>query len=265
MNRIHTRLQGLQKSGDKALSLFVTAGYPQRDSLMHVVPCLEKGGADIIEIGMPFSDPLADGPAIQQSSTAAIQNGMTLPILLEQVAKVRSSTSLPLVLMGYLNPILRFGTDRFFTSAAAAGIDGIILPELPLEEAERYKTKLEEASIAQIFLVSPTTPHERMLAIDSASSGFVYCVSRTGVTGGSAEPDTRYLKAVRSAVTKNPLLVGFGISEPGAARAVLNDADGIIIGSALIRLLGDNPGDTTLVEWVESFVQCLGRNASHGE
>lgn len=195
--------------------MFLTAGYPTLDATADLVCALEDGGADIVEIGVPFSDPLADGPVIQKASGTAIANGVTLPWILRLVSQIRKRTDVPLVLMGYLNPIMRYGVDRFFVDAAGAGVDGLILPELPLEEWSSYAPVVASAGLAGILLATPTTPPARVRAIDAASSGFVYCVSTTGVTGGAvAGSALDNVRAVRAHVTRNPMLVGFGISRP---------------------------------------------------
>jgi tryptophan synthase alpha subunit len=191
MNRLTTVLSSLRERRKKALALFLTAGYPAADSTPGLVLSLAGAGADIIEIGMPFSDPLADGPVIQQSSATAIQNGVTIAGILDGIRKIRESSAVPLVLMGYINPILSYGSGRFFSDAASAGVDGVILPELTLEESVRFKSEIELNGLSQILLVAPTTPPERITAIDTASGGFLYCVSTTGVTGaaGKGTPD----------------------------------------------------------------------------
>ena len=267
-DRLQKRLEGLRSRRKRALAFFYTAGYPEIGSTVQVGRALAAGGADIIELGMPFSDPLADGPVIQRSSEVALRNGMSLKLLLEQVRLLREEldirrdeVKIPIVLMGYLNPILRYGSERFFGDAASAGVDGIILPELPLEEAGRFAGELREAGLAQILLVTPTTPPARLSEIDSLASGFVYCVSMTGVTGGKVVGGvSEYLRGVRERVTRNPMLVGFGISTPDQAVAMGTEADGVIIGSALICKL-EKPGSMeSLSEWVRGFREALDRS-----
>ncbi len=265
-DRLQKRLEGLRSRKKRALAFFYTAGYPAIDSTVQVGRALAAGGADIIELGMPFSDPLADGPVIQKSSEVALRNGMSLKLLLEHVRLLRNEVDVPIVLMGYLNPIMRYGSKKFFADAGTAGVDGIILPELPLEEAGRYAGELRDAGIAQILLVTPTTPPARLAEIDSLASGFVYCVSMTGVTGGQvAGGVSEYLRGVRERVTKNPMLVGFGISTPDQAAAMGVEADGVIIGSALIRHLETvrqwktSDSEEALSGWVRGFREALDR------
>lgn len=259
-DRLQKRLLELRAGKKRALAFFYTAGYPAIDSTLQIGRALAAGGADVIELGMPFSDPLSDGPVIQKSSEVALRNGMSLKVLLEQVRLLRHEVDVPIVLMGYLNPIMRYGSQKFFLDAGIAGVDGIILPELPLEEAGRYAGELREAGLAQILLVTPTTPHARLGEIDSLASGFVYCVSMTGVTGGQVGGGvSAYLRGVRERVTRNPILVGFGISTPDQAAAMGAEADGVIIGSALIRQL-EKPGAVeALSGWARTFREALDR------
>ncbi len=257
-NRIHKRLSAVRDAGEKALALFVTAGYPRLDSLLEVVPSVEAGGADILEVGMPFSDPPADGPTIQHSSELALENGITLDRILDQIRLLRKESEIPIVLMGYINPILRFGSDRFFAAAAESGVDGMILPELPLEEAERFRSQAEGSGLSNILLVTPTTPPDRIELIDSVSSGFLYCVSTTGVTGAAAggSPE-EYIRTVKHHAKRNPVLVGFGISSHESAQRCARPSDGVVIGSALIKLLGQGVSSSDLRDWVAGYKAAL--------
>jgi tryptophan synthase alpha chain len=258
MGRIEQRLASLRSRNEKALALFVTGGYPELHSVVNLVPVLEQGGVDIIEIGMPFSDPLADGPVIQESSSIALANGTHLQSILEDVAAIRLNSDIPIVLMGYLNPIMSFGTEEFFESAAEHGADGIILPELPLEEAARFSEECQKTGLSQILLVTPTSSPERIRAIDETSRGFVYCVATTGVTGTAGkDPAREYVGNVRRHVRRNPLLVGFGISSPERARELSRDADGVIIGSALIRKIARWAGADDMSGWVRRYKDAL--------
>jgi len=258
MNRIDAKFQNLRGRSEKALAVFVTAGFPHADATPTIVHALEDGGADIIELGMPFSDPLADGPVIQASSAAALANGATLESVLEDVRMIRSSSDVPVVLMGYLNPILSFGEDEFFREAAAAGVDGMILPEVSLEEFARFSDRLRTHDLSGILLVTPVTGSERIKAIDERSSGFLYCVSTTGVTGmpGSSSAGD-YLKMVKGHVRKNPLMVGFGIATPDDAKRLCSSVDGVIVGSAFIRFLATSPSSEAIGGWAARFKGAL--------
>jgi len=254
MNRLERKLSRLAKSKQKALALFLTAGYPRIDSTVDLVLNLEGAGADIIELGMPFSDPLADGPVIQQCSSVALHNGVTLGTIIDDVKKIRVRSGIPIVLMGYLNPILRYGDEVFFRVISAAGVDGIILPELPLEEAGRFKETIDRNGLSHILLITPTTPGERIEAIDSASSGFVYCVSIRGITGRTdGPPALEYIQEAKKHVNKNPLLVGFGISTPAQAKRYAKEADGVIIGSELLRRIQELGTGVELLQWVRDL------------
>ncbi len=257
MNRLNTVMRKLHEDHGKALALFLTAGYPSTDFTVPFVLDCERAGADVIEIGMPFSDPIADGPVIQHCSRVALRNGVTLASILRMVSVIRNTSSIPLVLMGYMNPILRYGVEEFFRDAARAGIDGIILPEIPLEEAWRVRSALENAGLSFINLVTPTTPPERILLIDSGSTGFLYCVSTTGVTGGkSSRPPADYLAGVKRVASRNPVLVGFGISGPDDVRRYAPFVDGVIVGSALLSRFGREPVSET-IKWVRSLKAAL--------
>jgi tryptophan synthase alpha chain len=259
MGRIEEGLATLRSRNEKALTLFITGGYPQLHSAVNLVRVLEQGGADMVEIGMPFSDPLADGPVIQESSSVALANGTRLQSILEDVAAIRSYSQIPIVLMGYMNPIMSFGAKEFFSAAAQRGADGIILPELPLEEAGRFSEECQKAGLSQILLVTPTSTPERIRAIDEASRGFVYCVATTGVTGSAGkDPAREYVGNVRRLVQRNPLLVGFGISSPERACELSRDADGVIIGSALIRKIAQSVDEDGLRSWVQGYKKALG-------
>jgi len=253
-DRITSRLALLRSQGEKALALFVTAGFPRLDATVDVALALEEGGADLIELGMPFSDPLADGPVIQRSSMTALRNGMNLRVLLDQLEKLRKRSDLPVVLMGYVNPILRFGPARFFSEAAMRGADGLILPEVPLEELDRFTELYEESGLARILLVAPTSDAQRIAEIDRASSGFLYCVSMTGVTGQTAQvsPD-EHVRRVKRASSSNPVLVGFGISTPEAARRFSLLADGVIVGSSLLQKISSATSMGEIAGWVAGF------------
>jgi len=254
MNRINRRFEELRGRNEKALALFVTAGFPHADSTPGLVGALEKGGADIIELGLPFSDPLADGPVIQDSSARALANGVTLESILDDVHTIREFSEIPILLMGYLNPILRFGEKLFFADAARAGVDGVILPEVPVEEFDRFSHMIRRNGLAGVLLVTPESPPDRIRLIDAVTSGFLYCVSTTGVTGtrSNSTPEG-YLRQIRSHGVRHPVMVGFGIASPDDAGRYASIADGVIVGSALIRFLSSTPSHEAVVEWVRGF------------
>jgi tryptophan synthase alpha chain len=246
MNRLTQTLAYLKSTRTKALSVFITAGFPHPDATVDIVRTIEENGADFIELGIPFSDPLADGPTIQRSSEIALRNGITVRKTLEIVASIRATSDIPVVLMGYLNPLLAFGLEAYIGAAVTAGADGIIIPDLPLEESSVYRSEAARHGLSAIFLAAPTTGDERLRALDEASTGFLYCVSITGITGqrnGLPAGVTDFLHRVRLNVSKNPVLVGFGISGKSDIRLLSNHCDGVIVGSALIgRILGSDNG-----------------------
>lgn len=239
---MENRIDRLFKSKTpKVLSVFYTAGFPALGDTVSIARHLEEAGADLIEIGIPFSDPVADGPIIQASSKTAIDNGMTVKRLLEQVREIRKDVTLPIVLMGYLNPVLQYGVERFFREAAASGVDGLILPDLPLEEFHsEYKDLAQSLNLNVIFLVSPTTPEDRIRMIDELSSGFVYAVSSSGTTGARSDfssDQEQYFQRLKSLNLKNPVLIGFGIADLYTFSKACEFASGAIVGSAFINLL----------------------------
>jgi tryptophan synthase alpha chain len=246
MSRIAATFESLRNDGRAALMPYLTLGYPQQDSALSLVPALVEAGADLIELGMPFSDPLADGATIQASSQRALANGMTLAHCLKQAVSLRGrGVRVPFVLMGYYNPILQMGLAGFVQRAAMAGIDGVIVPDLPPEESTTLQSLLHGQGIDLIFLVAPTSGDERLRLIAGRSTGFLYMVSLTGVTGAREQVApglASWVAKVRS-VTDLPLAVGFGISTPGQAAQVARFADGVIVGSALIQAIGgaDDP------------------------
>ncbi|NPA26725.1 MAG: tryptophan synthase subunit alpha [Chloroflexi bacterium] len=244
MNRIARTFATLRAANRAALIPYVTLGYPDFASALELVPAALEAGADMVELGVPFSDPLADGATIQAASQRALANGMTLRQGLEQVAELRARrVTAPLILMGYYNPILQMGLETFAQAAAQAGVDGVIVPDLPLEEAGPLRKALAAHELALIPLIAPTTPQSRVRRIAEHAQGFLYLVSLTGVTGARAElpPDlAAFVQRVR-AVTDLPLAVGFGISRPEHAAAVARLADGVIVGSALLRAVGASP------------------------
>ena len=238
MNRIKDLFK--KKSKD-ILSIYFTAGFPKLNSSMEILKQLEESGVDMVELGMPFSDPLADGPVIQHSSEAALQNGMNMDLLFEQTKELRKHISIPVVLMGYLNPLLQFGVEKFLQRAAENGFDGLIIPDLPIREYElHYKQLFEKYNLKNIFLITPNTTEERIRKIDALSDGFIYLVSTVGTTGArdsfSAEQQD-YFKRIASYKLNNPLLTGFGISNSKTFEQACLHTHGAIIGSAFIKAL----------------------------
>jgi len=229
-----------EKKQGPILNVYCTAGYPHFDSTVEIMKALQQGGADIIELGMPYSDPLADGPVIQHSSSVALANGMTIKKLFEQLKNFRTEVSLPVVLMGYMNPVLQYGFEKFCADAAAVGVDGLILPDLPEYEFEtEYGAVIKKYNLDFIFLVTPETSEERVRKLDSLSSGFLYAVSSSSTTGGenSKAASEEYLLKLKGMGLKNPVLVGFGIKDKASFDAVCRIADGAIIGTSFIKAL----------------------------
>lgn len=238
MNRIDKLFRTKKKN---ILSVYFTAGYPSVESTVNIIRLLEKNGADMIEIGIPYSDPLADGPVIQESGRIAIENGMTLKLLFSQLRNIRNEVSVPLLLMGYINPLLKFGYDDFCRNAIECGIDGLIIPDLPLKEFKTHYGKIAaENNLKSIFLITSDTSVERIRETDSAASGFIYMVSSASTTGKTRMFDNsekRYFERVSSMNLKNPVLAGFGIHNRETLKQVNEYCNGAIIGSAFIRSL----------------------------
>lgn len=240
MNRINQKLAEKQK----VLSLYFTAGYPELNDTISILQELEKSGVDLVEIGLPFSDPLADGPTIQESSTKAIANRMTTKLLFEQLKNVRETVRIPLIIMGYFNPMLQFGMENFCQKCSEVGIDGLIIPDLPLAiYEENYKHLFEKYNLKNIFLITPQTSEERILKIDLLSESFIYMVSSASVTGsqsGFGEKERDYFNRIASLELKNPQVIGFGIKDKETFLQATEFQKGAIIGSAFVKFLGDN-------------------------
>lgn len=251
MNRIDALFQ-TKKS--RVLNVYCTAGYPSADSVLPVMQALQANGADMIELGMPYSDPLADGPVIQASSSVAIANGMTISRLFSDLKDFRDSITLPVILMGYMNPILQFGFEKFCASAAASGIDGLILPDLPIHEFEtEYGAIIKKYALKFIFLVTPETSEERLRRIDSLSTGFLYAVSSSSTTGNEKNMDHQldYFKRLERMQLSNPVLIGFGIKDKKTFDTACKYASGAIIGSAYIKALD---GQEDISSTTKSFI-----------
>lgn len=237
MNRINQKLQ----EDKKLLSIYFTAGYPSLEDTVPIIKSLEKSGVDMIEIGLPFSDPLADGPTIQESSTKALKNGMTTQLLFKQLKGIRKEVSIPLLIMGYFNPILQYGVESFCAKCQEIGIDGLILPDLPLAEyKEHYESIFKKYGLKNIFLITPQTSEKRIREIDAASNSFVYMVSSASTTGAKKaviDSQTKYFKRVEAMKLNNPQIVGFGISNHKTFKTATLHSKGAIIGSAFIKTL----------------------------
>jgi tryptophan synthase alpha chain len=229
-----------KEKSKRILNVYCTAGYPSLDSTMKVMTSLQKNGADIIELGMPYSDPLADGEVIQVSSIKALANGMNIAVLFEQIKDMRKSITIPVILMGYMNPILQYGFENFCKKAKEVGVDGLILPDLPLFEFEQsYGKIITENNLDFIFLVTPETPDQRVEKLDSLSNGFLYAVSSSATTGKDKDFNVvaQYLQKLQAMQLKNPILVGFGIKDKATFDAATVHTQGAIIGSAYIQQL----------------------------
>jgi len=261
MNRITQKFK--EKAADeKLMSLFITAGYPDLESTVEIVLEMEKNGADMIELGMPFSDPLADGPTIQYSSDIAIKNGITIDKIFEMVVEIRKKSEIPIILMGYMNPVLRYGVQEFCEKASRSGVDGLILPDIPVDEDEIIENHAKANNLPIIHLVAPNSTDIRMNLADSKSDGFVYCVSVTGVTGardGNEVSDSvdRFIERVNQNIVGNPIMVGFGIKSYEDAQRIASNADGFIVGSALINTIKNSYPKAEWKQELYEFVHSL--------
>ena len=265
MNRIHKKFSDLKKAKKKALIVFITAGDPSLRLTEALAPVLEKDGVDFIELGVPFSDPLADGPVIQASSQRSLARGTTLQKILTLVKNIRKRSQVPLILMSYLNPLWHYGLKRFAREARKAGVDGVIVPDLPPEEGREVKAVLRAEKLDLICLLAPTSNASRQKKVAKASAGFIYYVSLTGVTGHKQKLSAalfRQLRAVKKASTL-PVCVGFGISTPEQARSVAQNADGVIVGSAVVKALHDHrhlSAEKFSQKFVRPFAKALGKD-----
>jgi tryptophan synthase alpha chain len=258
MSRLVQRLTALKSSKEKALVTFITAGDPDLATTEEMIHLLEESGADIIELGVPFSDPMADGPTIQLSSERALASGTTLTAILETVRNVRRSSAIPIILMGYLNPIHAYGYERFIRDAAEAGIDGVLLVDMPPEESDIFLRHATVHGLNVIFLLTPTSDASRIDTVNKLGRGFIYYVTVTGVTGARqavSDSLTRELATIKEKVTL-PIMAGFGISTPEQAASVASLADGVVVGSAIVKLFQQHSGDELRHE-LKSFVRAL--------
>jgi tryptophan synthase alpha chain len=249
-NRINTKLQ----EDKKLLSIYFTAGYPALNNTVQIIQDLEKNGVDMIEIGLPFSDPLADGPTIQESSTAALRNGMTTETLFTQLKDIRKTVSIPLIAMGYFNPMLQYGVEAFCKKCQEIGVDGIIMPDLPLDVyQDEYEETFKKHGLINIFLITPQTSDARIRQIDAASNAFIYMVSSASVTGsksGFGDEQEAYFERIANMNLKNPQIVGFGIKDEETFETATKNAKGAIIGSAFIKYLTQHG-----VDEIASFIK----------
>jgi tryptophan synthase alpha chain len=239
MNRLRDTFERLHAAGEKAMGLFLTSGFPDPESTLPILEALDAGGADFIELGMPFSDPLAEGLPIQRSSARALGHGVTLDDTLQTASRFRAGSDTPLLLMGYINPIYHYGVSNFCRTARSSGVDGLILPDLPPEERGLIHGAASEAGLSLVQLIAPNTPDDRIDEIDRLASGFVYAVTVTGLTGsriGAVDAVDAYLARARRLVRRNPLLAGFGIKTHDDARRLSRHTDGFIVGTALVNL-----------------------------
>jgi tryptophan synthase alpha chain len=259
VNRINNKL----KEDKKLLSIYFTAGYPNIDDTANIIESLERNGVDMIEIGLPFSDPLADGATIQASSTTiqasstqALKNGMTTEVLFNQLKDIRKSVNIPLIIMGYFNPILQYGVNAFCKKCQEIGIDGLIIPDLPVDVYhDEYKATFEKYGLINVFLITPQTSDERIRYIDSISNGFIYMVSSASTTGaqlGFGKEQTNYFKRISNMNLNNPQIIGFGISNNETFTQATKYAKGAIIGSAFIKHLTNNDADT-----IDEFINTI--------
>jgi len=258
-NRIELKFKELRKKGHKALITYITAGDPNLDLTYELVLEMERKGADIIELGVPFSDPLADGPIIQAASERALKSGTSLTKVLNLVKGLRHSTQIPLALLSYYNPIYKYGVTQFVKEASFVGVDGVIIPDLPPEEANELKHEANSKNLATIFLLAPTSTSKRIRLISQASTGFIYYVSLTGITGMRKELETSLGESLRQIrlLTNKPIGVGFGISTKEHVAKVTSMADAAIVGSAIVNLMAKHQKKTNLVKIIGNFVANL--------
>ncbi|MFY8010611.1 MAG: tryptophan synthase subunit alpha [Saprospiraceae bacterium] len=257
LNRL-TKL--FENNRENLLTVYFTAGYPKLDDTETIICSLAESGANIIEIGIPYSDPLADGPVIQESGMAAIDNGMTLQVLFNQLTDIRTKTQVPLILMGYFNQLLQYGVDKFLDDCVKTGIDGLIIPDLPLMEYEQfYKDKLTQRNISISFLITPQTEESRIHKVDALSTGFIYVVSDSSITGmktGISSQQISYFERIKSLQLRTPQLIGFGISDRESYLTASKYANGAIIGSAFIKHLKDkNEVDKATADFINLILK----------
>ena len=259
MSRLQETFAGLREHGRPGLVTFITAGDTSLDRAGEILRALERGGADVLEVGVPFSDPLADGPVIQRATERALAAGTTLSGVLDMVAGIRADIVAPVVIFSYVNPILRMGTERFAERAQAAGVDGVLVLDLPVEEADEFRGMMAQREIDTIFLLSPTTTDDRIRRAGELGQGFLYAISRLGVTGARdtvAEGVEQLVGRIRAS-SNLPVALGFGISKPEHVRDVGRWADAAVVGSALVQVIAEADGAPDLARRVEEYVRWL--------
>jgi tryptophan synthase alpha chain len=254
--RLNDLIQEKISRNQKLLSIFVTAGFPDLDSTKDIILSLDESGVDFIELGVPFSDPIADGPVIQKASDQAIENGVNIEAIFQMMTEIRKSSKVPIILMGYLNPINKMGIENFIRQAGRASVDGLIIPDWELEENQKYRDMLAKHDLDIIHLIAPNTPSDRIQKINNVSSSFIYCVAYTGVTGQDNKPTGKtdsFLQNIRKELS-HPLLIGFGVKNHEDYVTYTNYADGVIIGSAFIEILESTTKDQRR-EAIKAFIR----------
>lgn len=258
MNRLN---QLFNSKKDNLLSIYYTAGYPQLNTTLDIAEALEKAGADFLEIGFPYSDPVADGPTIQHSSEQSLENGMDLHLLFEQLNDLRKRVTIPILLMGYVNPMVQFGVENFCKRAAEVGVDGVIVPDLPMYEFETLYSKcFADNNLSNIFLVTPQTSEDRIRKIDELSNSFIYLLSSSSITGGNLQVSINiedYYKRIKAMQLKNPTIIGFGISDNKSFTKACEYANGAIVGSAFVKLLGTENYLDKIPAFIKSIKQAV--------
>jgi tryptophan synthase alpha chain len=259
MTRIEKRFALLKAEGRKAFIPYITAGDPSLDVTRDLILALDRVGCDVIELGVPFSDPIADGPVIQRATERALRNRVSLRDVLQVASEVRKKSEIPLLLFSYTNPLLRYGLERLAKDAVASGLDGVLATDLTVEESDEFTRVMRAAELDTVFLAAPTSSPDRIEKIAAASTGFLYAVSRTGVTGEREELSGElrgFIQMLRSA-TQSPIAVGFGISQPEHVKSVWSEADGAVVGSAIVREIEQNIGRPDLVDRIAAFTKWL--------
>ncbi|MFY0686895.1 MAG: tryptophan synthase subunit alpha [Cyclobacteriaceae bacterium] len=256
MNRID---KAFEEKGSGLLNVYFTAGFPELESTLSIAECLEEAGADLIELGIPYSDPIADGPTIQRSSTRALESGMSIKLLFEQLSELRKHVSVPVILMGYLNPVVQYGVEAFCEKCQEVGIDGLILPDLPMHEyVEVYKPIFDQHGLYNICLITPQTSVDRIREIDEQTNGFIYMVSSSSITGAKqsvSDGQLEYFARVDQMNLKSKRLIGFGISNKPTFDHACQHSDGAIIGSAFIKQLEEDASPNAIKAFIKSIKQ----------